>query len=81
MIFVKDFIQNIIFGKGDDKMKKALVTFITYDFFEATIPDEVYKTGNIRKAIEIAQKQMLEEFGYNCTECDEVEIEYIDEED
>ena len=42
-------------------MKKALITFITYDWFEAVIPDEVYETGNGRKAIEIAQKQMLEE--------------------
>ena len=62
-------------------MKKATVTFITYDFFEAIIPDEVYETGNVRKAVEIAQKQMLEELGYNCTEYDEVEVEFVDEED
>lgn len=62
-------------------MKKALITFMTYDFFEATIPDEVYEKGDGRKAIEIAQKQMLEELGYNCTEYDDVEIEFVDEED
>lgn len=62
-------------------MKKALITFMTYDFFEAVIPDEVYETGNGRKAIEIAQKQMLEELGYTCTEYDEVDIEFVDEED
>lgn len=62
-------------------MKKAIVTFITSDFFEAVIPDEVYEKENVSKAIEIAQKQMLEELGYNCTEYDDVEIEFIDEED
>lgn len=62
-------------------MKKALITFMTYDFFEATIPDEIYETENVRKAVEIAQKQMLEELGYNCTEYDEVEVEFVDEED
>lgn len=62
-------------------MKKAIITFIVSDTFEATIPDEVYETGNVRKAVEIAQKQMLEELGYNCTEYDEVEVEFVDEED
>lgn len=62
-------------------MKKAIITFIVSDFFEAVIPDEVYETGNGRKAIEIAQKQMLEELGYTCTEYDEVDIEFVDEED
>lgn len=61
-------------------MKKATVTFITSDFFEAVIPDEVYETRNVRKAVEIAQKQMLKELGYNCTEYDDVEIEFVDEE-
>jgi hypothetical protein len=67
--------------RGRLKMKKALITFITYDFFEAVIPDEVYKTRNGRKAIEIAQKQMLEELGYTCSNYDEVEFKFIDEED
>lgn len=62
-------------------MKKALVTFITYDSFEAVIPDEVYETGDGRKAIEIAQKQMLEELGYTCTEYDDIELEFVDEEE
>ena len=62
-------------------MKKAIITFIVSDIFEATIPDEVYETENVRKAVEIAQKQMLEELGYNCTEYDEVEVEFVDEED
>lgn len=62
-------------------MKKALITFMTYDYFEAAIPDEIYETENVRKAVEIAQKQMFEELGYNCTEYDEVEVEFVDEED
>lgn len=62
-------------------MKKAIVTFIMSDIFEATIPDEVYEKENVSKAVEIAQKQMLEELGYNCTEYDDVEIEFVDEED
>lgn len=62
-------------------MKKALITFITYDFFETTIPDEVYEMRDIRKTVKIAQNQMLEELGYNCTEYDEVEVEFVDEED
>lgn len=60
-------------------MKKAIITFITYDTFEAVVPNEVYETGNGRKAIEIAQNQMLEELGYTCTEYDDVEIEFVDE--
>lgn len=62
-------------------MKKAIITFIVSDIFEATIPDEVYEKENISKAVEIAQKQMLEELGYTCTEYDDVEIEFVDEED
>ena len=62
-------------------MKKANITFMTYDFFEAVIPDKVYETKNCRKAIEIAQKQMFEELGYNCTDYDDVEIDFVDEED
>ena len=62
-------------------MKKAIVTFIVSDTFEAVIPDEVYEKENVRKAIEIAQNQMLEELGYNCTEYDEVEVKFVDEED
>ena len=62
-------------------MKKAIITFIMFDTFEATIPDEVYEKGDGRKAFEIAQKQMLEELGYNRTEYDDVEIEFVDEED
>ena len=62
-------------------MKKAIVTFIMSDTFEAIIPDEVYEKGDGRKAIEIAQKQMLKELGYNCTEYDDIEIEFVDEED
>ena len=62
-------------------MKKAIVTFIVSDTFEATIPDEVYERGGGRKAIEIAQKQMLEELGYTCTEYDDIEIEFVDEGD
>ncbi len=54
---------------------------MTYDFFEAVIPDDVYETKNCRKAIEIAQKQMFEELGYNCTDYDDVEIDFVDEED
>lgn len=62
-------------------MKKALITFIISDYFEATIPDEVYEKGDERKAIEIAQNQMLEELGHTCTEYDNIEIEFVDEED
>ena len=62
-------------------MKKAIITFIVSDTFEATIPDEVYEEENVRKAIEIAQKQMFEELGYNCTDYDDVEVEFVDEED
>ena len=62
-------------------MKKAIITFIVSDTFEATIPDEVYEKENVSKAVEIAQKQMLEELGYTCTEYDDVEIEFVDEED
>lgn len=62
-------------------MKKAIITFIVSDIFEATIPDEVYEKENVSKAVEIAQKQMLEELGYTCTEYDDVEIEFVDEED
>lgn len=62
-------------------MKKAIITFIVSDTFEATIPDEVYERGDGNKAIEIAQKQMLEELGYTCTEYDDVEIEFVDEGD
>ena len=62
-------------------MKKAIVTFIMSDTFEATIPDEVYEKGDGKKAIEIAQNQMLEELGHNCTEYDDIEIEFVDEED
>ncbi len=62
-------------------MKKAIITFIVSDTFEAIIPDEVYERGDGRKAIEIAQKQMLEELGYTCTEYDDIEIEFVDEGD
>lgn len=62
-------------------MKKAIITFIVSDIFEATIPDEVYEKENVSKAVEIAQRQMLEELGYTCTEYDDVEIEFVDEED
>lgn len=62
-------------------MKKAIITFITYDTFEAVIPDEVYEKGDEGKAVEIAEKQMLEELGYTCTDYDETEIEFVDEED
>lgn len=62
-------------------MKKAIITFIVSDIFEATIPDEVYEKENVSKAVKIAQKQMLEELGYTCTEYDDVEIEFVDEED
>lgn len=62
-------------------MKKALITFITYDWFEAVIPDEVYEAGDEGKAVEIAQKQMLEELGYTCSEYDETYVEFVDEED
>lgn len=62
-------------------MKKAIITFIVSDIFEATIPDEVYEKENVSKTVEIAQKQMLEELGYTCTEYDNIEIEFVDEED
>ena len=62
-------------------MKKAIITFIVSDAFEATIPDEVYEKGDERKAIEIAQNQMLEELGHTCTDYDEVEVEFVNEED
>lgn len=62
-------------------MKKAIVTFIMSDTFEAVIPDEIYEKGDGKKAIEIAQSQMLKELGYNCTEYDDIEIEFVDEED
>ena len=62
-------------------MKKALITFIISDYFEAIIPDEVYEKRDERKAIEIAQNQMLEELGYTCTEYDNTEIDFVDEED
>lgn len=69
------------FGKEGDKVKKAIITFIVSDIFEATIPDEVYEKENVSKAVEIAQKQMLEELGYTCTEYDDVEIEFVNEGD
>lgn len=62
-------------------MKKAIVTFIMSDTFETIIPDEVYEKGDGKKAIEIVQNQMLKELGYNCTEYDDIEIEFVDEED
>lgn len=64
-------------------MKKAIVTFITYDYFEAVVPvpNEVYETGNVEKAVEIVQKQMLEELGYNYTKYIEAKVDFVNEED
>lgn len=62
-------------------MKKAIVSFIVLDTFEATIPDEVYKKRDGYEAVKIAQKQMLEELGYACFDYDDVEIEFVNEED
>lgn len=61
-------------------MKKAIVTFISYETFEVPISDEIYEKENGRKAVEIAEKQMLEEFGYIC-KYDETDIEFVNEED
>ena len=66
--------------KRGDRIKKAIVTFIKYETFEVPISDEIYEKGNRRKAVEIAEKQMLEEFGYIC-KYDKTDIEFIDEKD
>ena len=39
------------FGKEGNKMKKAIVTFISYETFEVPISDEIYEKGNGRKAV------------------------------
>ena len=64
-------------------MKKAVVTFIKYYTYEIEISDEIYESGNGRKAVKMAEKNFISEMCSQLadTSYDDVEIEFIDEEE